>query len=308
MEYLNTGSSTTYTKTLENLTSSFMNTNTNSTYSDSRLDIEIYVMGEMKIEFMCFLGECFKDNFFETLSWGNFRRFQLILSNKKNWINIHFIFLRNEMSADVLINTFKIYEKRNFTLLFYNANDQKSEKHVETLNETLISERNKFYEGILNDESINTNLKKISYDDSKEIRENIKNNLKFLTDNSSEENLIYKIGFYPNLTNKKTKNIKKADVNSSYEINGDYFYINGQEETCEFAGLLEFLLVENFKKLKINQSISGFLDVIKFNPKGQDIVKEKKSQNKLIYFLKVIEWLIVLYILVSFYKFIIDHN
>jgi hypothetical protein len=45
-------------------------------------------MGEMKIEFMCFLGECFKDNFFETLSWGNFRRFQLILSNKKNWINI----------------------------------------------------------------------------------------------------------------------------------------------------------------------------------------------------------------------------
>lgn len=198
--------------------------------------------------------------------------------------------------------------KETSLYFFYNANDQKSEKHVETLNETLISERNKFYEGILNDESINTNLKKISYDDSKEIRENIKNNLKFLTDNSSEENLIYKIGFYPNLTNKKTKNIKKADVNSSYEINGDYFYINGQEETCEFAGLLEFLLVENFKKLKINQSISGFLDVIKFNPKGQDIVKEKKSQNKLIYFLKVIEWLIVLYILVSFYKFIIDHN
>jgi hypothetical protein len=306
MEYLNTNAST--TKTLENPTSSFLNSNSNSTYSDSRLDIEIYVMGEMKIEFMCFLGECFKDNFFETLSWGNFRRFQLILSNKKNWINVHFIFLRNEMSADVLINTFKIYEKRNFTLLFYNANDQKSEKHVESLYESLISERNKFFEGILNDESIYNNLKKISSTISTEVTEGIKNNLKFLTDNSSEENLIYKIGFYPNLTNKKTKNIKKADVNTSYEVNGDYFYINGQEETCGFDGLLEFILVESFKKLRINQNLTGFLEVIKFSPRGQEVVQGKKPKKKLIYFLKIIEWMIVLYILVSFYKFIIDHN
>ena len=287
----------------------------NNNFTDSRLDIEIYVMGEMKIEFMCFLGECFKDNFLETLSWGNFRRFQLILSNKKNWINVHFIFLRNEMSADVLINSFKIFEKRNFTFLLYNANDQKSEKHIETLYESLSTERNKFYEGILNDDSIHNNLKKISSDvlnkNLKISNEIIKNNLKFLIDNTSEENLIYKIGFYPNTTNRKTKNIKKTDVNTSYEINGDYFYIGGQEETSDFTGLLRFILNENFKKLKIENSVSlaNFMEVLKFNPRNSDVMKEeKKPKKKLIYFLKIIEWLIVIYILVSFYKFIIDNN
>ena len=143
---------------------------------------------------------------------------------------------------------------------------------------------------------------------STEVTEGIKSNLKFLTDNSSEENLIYKIGFYPNLTNKKTKNIKKADVNTSYEVNGDYFYISGQEETCGFDGLLEFILIESFKKLRINQNLTGFLEVIKFSPRGQQVVQGKKPKKKLIYFLKIIEWMIVLYILVSFYKFIIDHN
>lgn len=283
-------------------------------YSDARLDIEIYVMGEMKIEFMQFLGECFKDNFFETLSWGNFRRFQLILSNKKNWINVHFIFLRNEMSADVLINTFKIYEKRNFSLLLYNAHDQKKEKHIDSLYDSLISERNKFYEGILNEDSIDNNLMKMSSDTlNKSLKitpDVIKNNLKFLTDNSSEENLIFKIGFYPNTTNKKTKNIKKADNITSYEILEDYFYIGGQEETTDFSGLLTFILTESFKKLRITSTVNlnTFLDVIKFNPKNVEKVKDKKPQNKLIYFLKIIEWLIVIYILVSFYKFIIDHN
>lgn len=290
-------------------------------FSDTRLDIEVYVMGEMKIEFMCFLGECFKDNFFETLSWGNFRRFQLILSNKKNWINIHFMMLRNEVSADVLINTFKIYEKRNFTFLFYNAHDQKSEKHIDTLYESLIQERNKFYEGILNEESISANLKKISGDSStsnlKISTEMIKNNLKFLTENSQEENLIYKIGFYPNTTSKKTKNIKKsADMNLSYEIGNEIFYIQGEEDVIDFAGLVTFILKENFKKLKIENpnsnsslNLENFLDILKFDKKNVKKGKDKSSQNKMMhYFVKTIDWLIVIYILASFYKFIIDHN
>jgi hypothetical protein len=280
----------------------------NNNLSDSRLDLEIYLMGDMKIEFMFFLGECFKDNFFETLSWGNFRRFQLVLSNKNQWVNFHFISLSNEMSADVLINSFKIYEKRNFTLLFYNANDQKSQKNVDTLYESLISERNKFYEGILNEESVELNFKKISFDSNCVTSEEIKNNLKFLT-NNNEENLIYKVGFYPNTTNRKTKNVKKSDANSSYDINGDNFYIFGQEETIDFAGLMGFILNENFKKLKItnNVKINNFLEVLKFQNKEPIRAKEKKEDNKLIYFFKIIEWLIVLYILVSFYRFIIDN-
>jgi hypothetical protein len=161
------------------------------------------------------------------------------------------------MNADVLINTFKIYEKRNFTLLIYNAHDQKSEKHIDSLYESLITERNKFYEGILNEESIENNLNRISSDDVNKnfamSSEVIKNSLKFLTDSSSEENLIYKIGFYPNTTNRKTRNLKKTDTTTftSYDIKEDYFYITGQEETCDFSNLLNFILNENFKKLKI---------------------------------------------------------
>ena len=138
----------------------------NNKSEESRLDLEVYIMGEMKYELMFFLGECYKDNFCETLSWGNFRRFQLTLSNNKNWINIYFIILRNEMTADVLINTFKIYEKRNLTLLLYNTNDQKSKKLIENLQEILIFERNKFYEGILNDNSIKKNMKKLVDEDN----------------------------------------------------------------------------------------------------------------------------------------------
>ena len=150
---------------------------------DSRLDLEIYVMGEMKYEFMSFLGECYKENFCETLSWGNFRRFQLTLTGKKNWINIYFILLKNEMTADVLINTFKAYEKRNSTIILYNAHDQKSKKAAETLQESLIFERNKFYEGILNDNSIKKSLKKLSEEqtelnadvDTETLKENLRN-------------------------------------------------------------------------------------------------------------------------------------
>ncbi len=296
-------------------------TNTNP-LNDTRLDMEVYVMGEMKIEFMHFLGECFKDNFFETLSWGNFRRFQLILSGKKSWINLHFIFLRNEMSADVLINTFKIYEKRNFTLLLYNAHDQKKEKQIDTLYDSLISERNKFYEGILSDESIDQNLKKLSVENTmnelKITADSLKNNLKFLTGDSCEENLVYKIGFYANSTNRKTKNIKRADGNSTYNISNDIFYIPGNEVTSDFSDLVSFLLVEHFKKLKISSgnsnsnsnsnTLNNFIEILKFQQMDESKSSSVSKPKKMMYFIKTIDWLIVIYILSSFYKFIIDNN
>jgi len=279
----------------------------------SRLDLEVYIMGDLKYEFISFLTDCFKENFFETLSWGNIRRFQLVLSNSKNWINIYFIFLKNETNSDILINTFKVYEKRNLILLFYNANDLKSEKQVDALYDSLILERNKFYEGILSEESINHNLKKISSDSKikTDSQNMIKNNLKFLTENSSEDYLIFKIGFFPNTTNKKTKNIKKSDTNVSYEINNEIFYISDKEDPSDFVGLMNFILEENFKKLKINNivDIKSYIDIVHFNNLKSKDKKQKKGDRKLMhYFVKIIDWLILIYIIASFYKFLIEQN
>lgn len=281
---------------------------------DSRLDLEVYIMGEMKYEFMSFLGECYKENFCETLSWGNFRRFQLTLSNKKNWINIYFILLKNEMSADVLINTFKSYEKRHSTLLLYNAHDQKSKKSVEALEETLIFERNKFYEGILTDNSIKKNMKKLA-DEQNELKaeidtETLKENLKYLVDN--ENSLIHKIGFLPNQTNKKTKNIKKNDNNNSYEIDSQIFFIE-QSEKAVFYEVVNFLVTEHFNKLNVQEKeFDQFLKVIvdfskNKNYENKDHAGKKKNNNTLLnYVFKSIDWLILFYIMACFYNFLIN--
>ena len=52
---------------------------------------------------------------------------------------------------DLIVTNFKLYEKRNLLLMFYTMGDQKSEKNVETLYDNFLAERNKIYEGILND-------------------------------------------------------------------------------------------------------------------------------------------------------------
>lgn len=276
---------------------------------DSRLDLEIYLMGEMKYELMSFLGECYKDVFFETLSWGNFRRFQLTLSNKKNWINIYFILLKNEISADVLINTFKCYEKRNSTVLLYNAYDQKSKKANETLLENLIFERNKFYEGILSDGSIKKTMKKLA-NDSNELKveldtETLKENLKYLTDN--QNTLIHKVGFFPNQTNKKTKNIKKTDINASYNLENNIFTYD-EETKCGFNQLLKFLIEEHFNKLNLSDyDFSHFLKVIvDYSKHKTEKPALKKSSLTINYVEKGIHLLILFYILVCFYKFLIN--
>ena len=281
----------------------------NNKSEESRLDLEVYIMGEMKYELMFFLGECYKDNFCETLSWGNFRRFQLTLSNNKNWINIYFIILRNEMTADVLINTFKIYEKRNLTLLLYNTNDQKSKKLIENLQEILIFERNKFYEGILNDNSIKKNMKKLVDEDNQSHNEvdsdTLKENLKYLTDN--ESNLLFKIGFQANQTNKKTKNVKKNDTNSSYDIENNIFFI--EEEQTNFNQLVCFLITENFNKLKYDEKkYENFIKVISENTKNKNKKLGRGKNSTINYIVKIIDWLIIGYILICFYKFLVKQN
>ena len=77
-------------------------------------------MGEMKEGFMIFLEDCFKNDFFETISWGNFRRFQLVLSHNNNWINLFFIVIKNESASDILINSFKILIYPRGTYFFIN--------------------------------------------------------------------------------------------------------------------------------------------------------------------------------------------
>jgi hypothetical protein len=260
---------------------------------NTRMDFELYVMGEMKYEFINFLTECYKDNFIETLSWGNFQRYQLILSNDSKWLNVYFIFLKNDFNADILINSFKIYEKRNFTLLLYNIQEQKSEKNIDILNESLICERNKFYEGILNEDSISEGLNKIG-DKAVLSTDIVKGGLRFLTDN--EENLIFKVGFLP--IPKKTKGGKKE--NTVYTIHSDLFFIDDEEDAVNFCELVNILLKKYFDQFMVSNKLEDYMHIAE--NKYDDVAPEKDNMN---YLVKVIDWLIAIYIIACFYKFMI---
>lgn len=276
--------------------------------SESRLDLEIYVMGDMKYEFVNFLEECFKNNFYESISWGNFKRFQLVLSNESNWVNIYFIIV-NETSYDVLINSFKMFEKKNFTLLFYNANDQKSEKNIDTLYDNLIFERNKLYEGILNEDNFNKNIMKIDEKSiSNTIYEEVKKGMKFLAD--EEDQLIYKIGFYPNLMNKKSKMIKKNEQNIVYEIDNEIF-LTSEEDKSTFYGLFSFLLKSHFEQFKLDKfkndkNMKSFIDVMKINTKAKVNTDPVKKDLPVSSFLRAVNFFIILYIVVCFYKYFFE--
>lgn len=279
--------------------------------NNSRLDIEIYLMGDMKYDLMSFLGECYKEDFFETLSWGNFRRFQLSLSNKKNWINIYFIILKNENTSDILINTFKIYEKRTINLLLYNAFDQKSKKNAELLEENLLCDRNKIFDGILNDNNMKKNMKKLADEEELNVdvdTETLKENLNYLTDN--ENTLIYNVGFFPSQTNKKTKNIKKNDSNSQYDLESNLFSYEENEKN-NFPSLLKFIITEYFNKLKIDEKeYSYFLEVILESKKnGENYLSNFARKNNfglLGMIMKYIDWIILFYIFVCFYNFLLN--
>ncbi len=267
-----------------------------------KLDMEIYIMGNTKLEFITFLSDCFKENFFETLSWGNFRRFQLLLENNNIWLNIFFILLNNEQNGDLIINNFKIFEKRNFLLMIYVVNDSKSEKQIDNMYESFLTERDKLYDGILNDDIITKNLKKIT--NKKINKEEFKNNLDFLIGN--ESNLIFKLGFIPNIVNKRTKNYKKNNDNHSlsYNLNQEIFYFTMEKEEVksDFETLINYLIKEHFKKIRANipnEYLNFSLDFISNDKKKN----EKKEQNFLIKMSTIINYLIILYISFELFKY-----
>ena len=261
----------------------------------SKLDMEIYLLGDMKNEFINYLSEVFKtnNNFIETLSWGNFRRFKLTIDNQKLWLNIYFILLNDEQNIDIIINNFKIFEKRNFMIILYNFNDSKSIKNVDVLYNNFILERNNLYDGILDDENINKNIKKIAGDKPLNLN-NLKEELQFLV-NENENNLIYKIIFSPNLIKKKKKNIKKnfnknnnENENILYDINQKIFcYTNENTEIYgNFYNLINFLLMEYFKFNKIKVNDPNF-KLNNFVPKKNEKFFEKYT-NKIILSINVI--------------------
>ena len=272
-----------------------------SNHEKLKLDMEIYIMGDNKLEFNSFLSDCFKENFFETLSWGNFRRFQLLLENNNIWLNIFFVLLNNEQNGDLIINNFKLFEKRNFLLMVYIVNDSKSEKQINNMYESFLAERDKLYDGILNDDIITKNLKKIT--NKKINHEEFKNNLDFLI--GGESNLIYKLGFVPNIVNKRTKNYKKSNDNHSlsYNLNQEIFYFTMEKEEVksDFETLINYLIKEHFKKIRANipnEYLNFSLGLISNNKK-----KEKKEPNFLVKMSSIINYLIVLYISFELFKY-----
>lgn len=79
---------------------------------NKRLDVEIFVIGSMKNEFISFLSDVFKQSFAETFSWGNYNRYQLTIEKKNLWMNLFFICLKNDKNLDIMMDSFKILEKR----------------------------------------------------------------------------------------------------------------------------------------------------------------------------------------------------
>ena len=275
-----------------------------SAISPYRIDMEIFLLGDMKLDFISFLSDCFRDNFEETLSWGNFRRFQLLIPNKDNWLSIYFVLFSNEQSIDLIVNNFKMYEKRSILLMMYNINEQKSEKHIDSLVNSFLFERDKVYEGIFNKDIMEQNLKKISLSSSKIDPTELKKNLNFLVDYENNSNLVYKIGFMPNLVNKKTKNYKKIVNNDNllYDIGQEIFFANidGEDVKTNFEGLLNFLVREHCRLMKIEEKIQFQLD------KKVDVKEtKKKKKNFMKIIVKWIDWLIVLYLAIAIYKFFV---
>lgn len=338
---------------------------------EARLDLEMFLIGEMKTEFLNYLSEVFKDDFVESLSWGHFRRFQLTISEKNKWININFIMLKNEENLDLLINTFKIFEKKNLVLNLYNANDQKSDKKVETLTEEFNQQKEKVYDGILKDDNIKKSTEKIKTSYKLNCLEKIKNNnsnvvIKNNNNNGSNEfnaevlnynttrikdslaylendssNILVKVGFYPNTMNRKTKLIKKNDTNNAYSKEDMIFELEDIEKDyyLDFSGLFTTLLSMYFSNFDIkNTKVNSFIKLIKRvnNNNNEDDTDSNSSKNEIDseensgiisgsnnskkkskrYFysgvidviVKIVDWLIVVYISYSLYKFLNEYN
>ena len=186
--------------------------------------------------------------------------------------------------------------------MIYVVNDSKSEKQIDNMYESFLTERDKLYDGILNDDIITKNLKKIT--NKKINKEEFKNNLDFLIGN--ESNLIFKLGFIPNIVNKRTKNYKKNNDNHSlsYNLNQEIFYFTMEKEEVksDFETLINYLIKEHFKKIRANipnEYLNFSLDFISNDKKKN----EKKEQNFLIKMSTIINYLIILYISFELFKY-----
>ena len=125
-----------------------------------------------------------------------------------------------------------------------------------------------------------------------------------IVDYENNSNLVYKIGFMPNLVNKKTKNYKKIVNNDNllYDIGKEIFFANidGEDVKTNFEGLLNFLVREHFRLMKIEEKIQFQLD------KKVDVKEtKKKKKNFMKIIVKWIDWLIVLYLAIAIYKFFV---
>ncbi len=288
--------------------------------SESRLDIEIFLVGDIKLEFLNFLAECYKTNFTESLSWGTFRRFQLSITNNNTWLNIFFVLLKNDEEVDLIINSFKIFEKRSPLIVMYNAIEEKSEKTAEELIELFKAKKEKMLSGIGDENILKSTYEKIystykylssiksvssvEFEIDKVKSEDVKERLSFIEDNK----ICYKIGFISNSINKKTKLIRKSDNNNAYSLDDNIFHIESfSNEPHSFKTLLEILLQDylanfnqKYENLKFSidneNSSNGKLDSSTSN-------NSVKSSSKLFHYMRIcLDCTIALIIAYFFFK------
>lgn len=302
---------------------------------NSRLDIELYVVGSTKHDFINFISDSFKTNFFESLSWGHFRRYQLILSNGSNWLNIFFHIINNEDNLDLIINSKKQIEKKQLILLLYNIQDQKTIKEVEDLIESYNYKKHNLYEGILNENTIKSNINKIKtsikqsqFTDESNAYSNNNELVKYLEENISDKlnnslghldnktnscdklNLLKAIGFAStfNIKRSKLSYNKKIELNNLNIIEQEMFYYDQfkqESQPINFNSLINELLNDYFSKFKINEETSvKFIDiVIKSN---EFINKQIKVENKVdnnIYFKKYFHIFLLIILSYLVYKY-----
>jgi len=145
---------------------------------------------------------------------------------------------------------------------------------------------------------------------SNQIYEEVKKSLKSLAD--EEDQLIYKIGFYPNTMNKKSKMMKKSEQ-PVYEIDNELF-ATSEEDKSTFYGLFTLLLRNHFEQFKLDKirndkSMKSYIEVMKVNTKAkasqQD--KSKKKDIAIPSFVRAINYFILLYIAVSTYKYFFEN-
>ena len=222
--------------------------------SKERFDFNFYLLGDLKQEFIFFLSESYKQNFIETLSWGNFKRYQLILKDDSNWLNIIFNVFKQDSDVSVLLNNFKVFEKRNPVIILFNPSDKTSSSSCESIFNNIISEKNKFYGSI--DSEVSEHLKMIYKEDKPtEYLKKTSHNLKFV--NSDQQDLVIKLGFIPNMSVKKIKSTKKGD-SSFYSLTTNTFELAGSK--VNFIEVMQHLVAQQLNLLMMNRDPEEILN------------------------------------------------